>query len=135
MAVQNRWPSASGRPRTDPTVPLLLPQISGHDYSQFLTMTESASVNGFLIYAADDTDFDSIFYGGKDVIWEHRNSGWNDAYNDTASDGQVGGIASMNFTGTHLQTRQFLEPLVLTSNESRRRGPGIRSNARESILI
>ncbi|KAI9057346.1 hypothetical protein FKP32DRAFT_1380241 [Trametes sanguinea] len=62
-------------------------------------MTESASVNGFLIYAADDTDFDSIFYGGKDVIWEHRNSGWNDAYNNTASDGQVGGIASMNFTG------------------------------------
>lgn len=98
-------------------------------------MTESASIDGLLVYAADDTDFDSILYGGKDVIWEHRNFGWNDAYNNTASDGQVGGTASMNFTGPYLQSIRSSEPGILNFNGSRYRGARVRSLTCEPILI
>ncbi|CDO75552.1 hypothetical protein BN946_scf184883.g14 [Trametes cinnabarina] len=80
-------------------------------------MAESASIDGLLIYAADDTDFDSILYGGKDIVWEHRGFGWNDAFNDTASEGAPGGIVTMNFTGIVVLAFAAL-PANLSSHDS-----------------
>ncbi|KAI0327801.1 hypothetical protein GY45DRAFT_1081186 [Cubamyces sp. BRFM 1775] len=63
-------------------------------------MPDSTSVDGLFLYVADDSDFDSISYGGgEDAIWEHTSEGWYGAYKNTGSEGVPGGTASMNFTG------------------------------------
>ncbi|KAI0327802.1 hypothetical protein GY45DRAFT_1372851 [Cubamyces sp. BRFM 1775] len=61
-------------------------------------MPDSISVNNTYIFLADDSDLESISYGG---VWEHdtNHTGYIDAYKDTGSIGAPGSSATMQFSG------------------------------------